>query len=316
MTIIQDSDIRGLGLQPADFIDMVRHCFVHKPECQLPPKISLHPKGDDFINTMPCLLPPGEGRFCVKVVSRAEGRTPSLRSDAMLFDTATGELLAVVDTDYITAMRTGAVAALAVATLRSSQAHTVALMGLGNTGRATMACLAALPDNLCSDVRLLRYKDQAEQFAEHFAHLKNVHFSIVDSVADLFDGADIIVSCITSADGLFAPDASVFKPGVLVVPVHTRGFQNCDTVFDRVVCDDVGHVRGFRYFDQFPNLTELGDIVRGDKPGRHSDSDRIIDYNIGLGLHDAYICSRVYDTVCGRQHSDAPLLHAQGKFIV
>lgn len=316
MIIIQDNDIRSLGLQPDDFVRMVRHCFVHKPECQLPPKISLHPQGDDFINTMPCLLPAESGRFCVKVVSRGEGRTPALRSDAMLFDVKTGELLAVVDTDYITAMRTGAVAALAVQTLRKTDARTIALMGLGNTGRATMACLATVLGNDCHEVRLLRYKDQAEQFAERFSELKNVRFTIVDNARDLFDGADVIISCITHATDLFVTDTSVFKPGVLIVPVHTRGFQNCDTAFDKVVCDDVGHVSGFRYFSQFRNLTELGDIVRGDKPGRQTDTERIIDYNIGLGLHDAYICSKVYDTMTSRPHSETQLQHAEGKFIV
>jgi ornithine cyclodeaminase/alanine dehydrogenase-like protein (mu-crystallin family) len=144
MIVIQDKEIRSIGFKPSDFIDMVRHCFIHKPECQLPPKISLHPQGDDFINTMPCLLPVDENRFCVKVVSRVKGRVPALKSDSMLYDVKTGELLAVIDSDYITAMRTGAVAALAVDTLKSKDASTIALMGLGNTGRATMLCLSAL----------------------------------------------------------------------------------------------------------------------------------------------------------------------------
>lgn len=144
MIVIQDKEVRSLGLKPKDFIDAVRHCFVHKHECQLPPKISLHPKGDDFINTMPCLLPPETNRFGVKIVSRAKGRTPALKSDSMLFDVKTGELLAVIDCDYITTMRTGAVAALAVNTLKKSNVRKIAMMGLGNTGRATMMCLSSI----------------------------------------------------------------------------------------------------------------------------------------------------------------------------
>lgn len=144
MIVIQDKEIRALGLKPQDFVDYVRHCFVHKPECQLPPKISLHPKGDDFINTMPCLLPPDTNRFGVKVVSRAKGRTPALKSDSFLYDVNTGELLAVIDCDYITTMRTGAVAALAVNTLKKENTKKISLMGLGNTGRATMMCLSSV----------------------------------------------------------------------------------------------------------------------------------------------------------------------------
>ena len=318
MIVIQDREVRSLGLKPKDFIDSVRHCFVHKPECQLPPKISLHPKGDDFINTMPCLLPPETNRYGVKIVSRVKGRTPALKSDSMLYDVTTGELLAVIDCDYITTMRTGAVAALAVDTLKKNNVKKIALMGLGNTGRATMMCLSSLlpPPDGKYDVSLLKYKDQAEQFIEHFKNLDNFHFTIANDTKELFENADVIISCITQANGLFIDDVNVFKPGVLVVPVHTRGFQNCDTIFDKVVCDDIGHVKGFKYFNQFKNLTELGDILRGDKPGRQSEEERIIDYNIGLGLHDAYICSKVYDAVKAQPHENIELVHSTQKYII
>lgn len=316
MIVIQDKEIRTLGLRPSDFVDGVRYCFVHKQECQLPPKISLHPKGDDFINTMPCLLPLDTNRFGVKVVSRAKGRTPALKSDSFLYDVKSGELLAIIDCDYITTMRTGAVAALAVKTLKRENTKKISLMGLGNTGRATMMCLSAVLGGGKYDVCLLRYKDQAEQFIEHFQYLENIRFTIADNVEDLFDDADVIISCITQADGLFVEDTTVFKPGVLVVPVHTRGFQNCDTVFDKVVCDDVGHVKGFKYFSQFRNLCELGDVLRGVKHGRETEEERIIDYNIGLGLHDAYICSKVYDAVRAKPHEQIELDHSTQKYIV
>lgn len=166
------------------------------------------------------------------------------------------------------------------------------------------------------EVSLLRYKDQAEQFIEHFNNLDNFHFTIANDTKELFEDADVIISCITQANGLFIDDVNVFKPGVLVVPVHTRGFQNCDTIFNKVVCDDIGHVKGFKYFNQFKNLTELGDILREDKPGRQSENERIIDYNIGLGLHDAYICSKVYDAVKAKTHENIELVHSTQKYII
>lgn len=318
MIVIQDEEVRSLGLKPADFISAVRHCFVHKPECQLPPKMSVHPKNDDFITTMPCLLPTDTSRFGVKVVSRAKGRVPALKSDTFLYDVESGGLLAVVDSDYVTTMRTGAVAALAVETLKKSTVRKIALMGLGNTARATMMCLSSIlpPPEDKYEVSLLRYKDQTDLFIEAFDSLNDFHFTIADNVTDLFGDADVIISCITQADGLIAGDVGIFKPGVLVVPVHTRGFQNCDPVFDKVVCDDVGHVRGFKHFNEFKNLAELGDILRGDMPGRTCDEERIVDYNIGLGLHDAYICSLVYDAVASRPHENIGLVHNSHKYII
>lgn len=314
MICIQDKDIRRLGLTPSDFINGVKYCFMHKPEAQLPAKISVHPQGLDFFTSMPCLLPPEIGRFNVKVVSRIDGRVPSLRSDSMLFDSKTGELLAVIDTDFITTMRTGAVAALAIHTFRKSDAKTFAFLGLGNTARATMLCLSTILNGADAEIKLLRYKNQAELFAERFKDLHNIKFTIVDNITDLFSGSDVIVSCVTEERGTFCPDTAIFKPGVLIVPVHTRGFQNCDTTFDKVFCDDVAHVSGFKYFSQFKSLAEIGQVLRGEAAGRTTDDERIISYNIGLGLHDAYFCNLVYDRTNG-----APALtlcHDTRKYII
>lgn len=314
MICIQDKDIRGLNLTPADFIDGVRYCFTHKPEAQLPAKISVHPQGLDFFTSMPCLLPPEIGRFNVKVVSRIDGRVPSLRSDSMLFDSKTGELLAVIDTDFITTMRTGAVASLAIHTFKKSDASTFAFVGLGNTARATMLCLGTLLQGTKAEVKLLRYKNQAELFIERFKYFSNITFSIVDTIDALFSDSDVIVSCVTEERSIFHDDDKIFKPGVLIVPVHTRGFQNCDTTFDKVFCDDVAHVSGFKYFSQFRSLTEIGEVLRGEKDGRTSDSERIISYNIGLGLHDAYFCNLVYDKIKGLP--EIAMIHDKEKYII
>ena len=88
-----------------------------------------------------------------------------------------------------------------------------------------------------------------------------------------------------------------FKPGVLVVPVHTRGFQNCDLFFDQVFADDVAHVEGFKYFNQFKQFDEFARILLKQNPGRTSDQERILAYNIGIALHDIYFASQVYDKV-------------------
>ena len=295
MKHITNEDIVNLNLSPEQCVEWVRDAFILKSECQLPAKMSVHPTGNDFFTTMPCLLPSEYRRFGAKIVSRIVGRVPALKSDMMLFDSQSGELLAIVDCDWITAMRTGAVATLAIKTLRQSQASEYAFIGLGSTARATLTCLL----NSCTDehlnIRLFRYKDQAERIIEEYGHYKNASFSIVDTTTELVKGADVVVSCITDASGLLVEDESLFKPGVLVVPVHTRGFQNCDTTFDKVFADDTDHVKGFKYFSEFREFHQLEEVLKGDVTGRANDSERILSYNIGLGLHDVLYASRIYD---------------------
>ena len=36
-------------------------------------------------------------------------------------------------------------------------------------------------------------------------------------------------------------------------------------------------------------------MIKGEVKGRESDSERILSYNIGLGLHDVLYASRIYD---------------------
>ena len=142
-------------------------------------------------------------------------------------------------------------------------------------------------------IRLKRYKDQAEKTIDRYKHIPNVTFEISETMEELVSDADVIVSCITDADGLLVDNVDLFKPGVLVVPVHTRGFQNCDTIFDKVFADDEGHVKGFKFFNEFRKFGELGKVLSGQIPGRETDDERILSYNIGLGLHDIYFANKI-----------------------
>ena len=297
MIFVSDNDIQNLNISPATCVEWVKEAFLIKKDCQLPTKVHVHPQGDDFITTMPCLLPPAYNTFGVKVVSRIAGRTPSLMSNLTLYDAKSGEITALMDSNWITNMRTGAVAALSIKTLRKHDAAKYAFMGLGQIAKATMKCLAEITADETLHIRLLRYKDQAEKFRECFSNYPNLKFEIVDNINSLVKDADVVVSAITSADGLIVSDPSLFAPGTLLVPVHTRGFQNCDTVFDAVFGDDYDHIKGFKHFNQFKSFTEIADALSGFHPGRMSDMERIISYNYGIALHDVFYANKIYNNI-------------------
>lgn len=303
MKIISQQQIRSLNISPALCVEWVKESFALKERAQLPAKISLHPQGNDFFNTMPCLLPEPYNCFGVKIVHRIKGATPTLGGDILLYNSQNGELLAMLDADWITTMRTGAVATLAMQTLRKNNTQTYGFIGLGNTGRATMLCLLESEPDELHHILLLRYKDQAEQFIERFKNYPNASFSICNDIKELVPQSDVIVSCITEAQGLLCDNDSLYKKGCLVVPVHTRGFQNCDLCFDKVFADDTAHVCGFKYFNQFRQFAELQDVIEGKKPGRDSDEDRILSYNIGLGLHDVLFASKIYEILGATAHN-------------
>lgn len=293
MKVIGNDEILALNIPPEVCVKWVKEAFLLKDRCQLPPKISLHPQGNDFINTMPCILPPEYHTFGCKIVTRIKGQHPALNSEMVMFDTLSGKMTALVNTDWITAMRTGAVAALAINTLCRPAASIYSFVGLGTIGHATLDCLLATNRDREMTVRLKRYKNHAEKTMLRYSNFSNVRFETVDTMDALVRDADVVVSCITDADGLLVEDTNLFKPGVLVVPVHTRGFQNCDLVFDKVFADDEGHVRGFKYFSQFRQFDEITKVLSGEIAGRENDDERILSYNIGLGLHDVFFADKI-----------------------
>ncbi|MCM1022116.1 MAG: ornithine cyclodeaminase [Muribaculum sp.] len=294
---ITTQQIGNLNLSWNECIQWVHDDFLFKAESQLPAKVSVHPQGRDFITTMPCLLPQHIGRFGVKIVSRISGNHPPLKSDILLYDSASGQLLALVDADRITTLRTAAVATLAIESLQRNSASVYAFVGLGNTGLATLDCLISrIGNNHSIEIRLKQYKDHAEKTAAAMsARYPQVKFSTFATMESMVEGADVVVSCITDAESMMIDSPERFAPGALLVPVHTRGFQNCDTVFDQIVADDTAHVSSFRYFNEFRRFCEFSDVLSGKVTARTSDADRIIAYNIGLGLHDVYFASQIYN---------------------
>ena len=265
-----------------------------------------------------CFLKSGGGEltryFGIKEVHRIEGAVPSLGSDMMLYNANTGELIALVDCDWITTMRTGAVAAVSAKALRKEDAKSYGFVGLGNTARATLLCALEAEPERHFHVKLLRYKDQAEQFIERFARFDNVCFETVDDINEMARSVDVFFSCITSANGLLVEDERNFRPGVTVIPVHMRGLQNCDTTFDRVFGDDTNHVKSFKYFNQYKDYNEIGEVLAGRDPGRRSDEQRIIDYNYGLALHDVVYASLIYERVAGMNIPSIDIIKETDKF--
>lgn len=297
--IIQQEQITSLNISPAECVKWVEEGFRMKDQAQMPPKPSVHPQGEDFMTTMPCLLPEQkeQKRFGIKVVNRIEGQNPALSSMIYLYDAKTGHLLAIMDGDWITAMRTGAVATLAARLFQKEGTNTYSMIGLGNIARATALCLIADNKNRKIKIRLMRYKDQAERFVDRFKDAGNVTFEIIDTKEEFLSEADVVISCVTVATDLLFPDEALFRKGITVIPVHVRGFQNCDLFFDKVFGDDTGQIRNWKYFSKFRQYDELHHVLLGQNPGRENQDERILSYNYGLALHDIVYASRIYDMI-------------------
>lgn len=293
MRYISNGEIEKLGISSNDMLEWAGDMIKYKSECVLPAKISMKQEGHIFYNVMPCILPK-QKLAGVKLVNRYPMRDPSLKSNLMLYDLDSGDIKAVMDADFITKWRTAAVAVHSLKLFAKSDYKTVAFIGLGEIGKATLKVFFDTIDRDMT-IRIFNYKNRADEIiGEYYVNNQkhNIKWEKYDDYLQMVKGCDVIVSSITYAEKDFA-DESVYEKGCLLIPVHTLGFQGCDLTFDKIFGDDKGHIEGFKYFDRFKSFAEVADVVNGKCSGRENDEERIIAYNIGIALHDIYYAGKI-----------------------
>ncbi len=295
MIKITTEQIVSLKITSQEMIEWVNETIKNKKSMLLPEKISIKmDEGKIFYNVMPCVVET-EGVAGVKVVTRYPNRTPVLDSKLSLYDLKTGYLKAIIDADFITTWRTAAVAIHSINLLAVHEFKIISFVGLGTIGKATLKMfLDTIDKKRKVEIRILNYKNIGESIVKQYEGDTNVTWKLFDNYIDMAKDSDIIVSAVTFAEEDFA-DESVYKKGVLLVPIHTRGFQNCDKTFDKIFGDDYNHIQGFKYFAHFKNFHEISDVINGICVGRENNEERIIAYNIGIALHDIVFAQKIME---------------------
>ncbi len=298
MKLVSHEMIRKLHIPAQDCYKWIDYAMKQRDIFVNPHKTRIPLEGSNYFNVMPCVIPT-DNRMGLKVVTRSDKRREqgklNLDSKIMLYSYDTCELLAVMDANYITTMRTAAVAVHSMLNLVQNYS-VIAMLGLGNIGTSIGDILFELLQNKDITIKIYKYKDQAERFAKRYEQYTNLHFVICDSYSDLMEDSDVIISSVTYASEDFAP-ASIYKPGCTVIPVHMRGFMDCDLHFDHVITSDLESIQSFKYFGQFKKLSLLNDVIYEPDKVRNNEDERIIVYNLGLALHDILYASKIYDAL-------------------
>src|SRR5215210_1816430 len=134
------------AIDPAEAIERVRDGFVEYAgnEWQMPPKVYLDASPNGDFRAMPAK---GAGLAILKWVTSFPGNPqaglPVVMGVICVSSAVDGEPLALVDVRAVTALRTGAVAAVAAQELAREDARTVGIIGCGLHGTWAARCLAA-----------------------------------------------------------------------------------------------------------------------------------------------------------------------------
>ena len=302
MKIIDFKQIRQIAQKqsPKQWMDWVDYTLRHKDDFIMPPKPRMSQSNGDYYNVMPALFMQ-ENVAMVKMIGRHSIKRQEKRSimmgDLMLYEADTGILKAVMDAEYITTLRTGVVAAHSAFLFGRKNFSSIGLIGLGNIMTIcffTMLNVIKKQNVHKIHVKLYRHNEQEIRFIERFKEYDFVEYELCDNYYDVIKGSEIVISAVTQADTDFAED-EYYDEGITVIPICTKGFQNCDLFFDKVFTDEIEQIKGFKYFDKFHSVANVTDVLGRRKPGRLNDKERILIYNYGIAIHDLYFAKRFYE---------------------
>jgi len=247
----------------------------------------------------------------LKVISYLPGNhggdRDSHQGAVLLFDTATGGLLAMIDASSITAIRTAAVSGLATRLLAREDAGDLALLGSGVQASTHLEAMRAV--RKLRRVRVCSLSlPRAQAFARH--HEKTLGFSIeaVATAKEAVLGADLICTTTPSREPvLFGDwiDAGAHINAVGACFAAARELDTAAVVRSRLYVDrresalaEAGDfllpkTEGAIGDDHI--VGEIGEILAGRVPARRSPREITLFKSLGIAIEDLAAAHRIHE---------------------
>jgi ornithine cyclodeaminase len=227
---------------------------------------------------------------------------PRANAVIVLNDSETRMPIAIMEGGLISAMRTAVVQGIAARYLARPDANSVGLVGAGRIGSLILYVLRQwFPDLTTYRVFDLDQK-RGEAFASHMEKY-NVDVELTATFEKALAPADISIAATTAEQAYVPPDC--FKQGSLFMNVSLMDptFEMVQLA-DKIVVDDwiqcthsdrvLARMNKQGLLQRNDLHAELGEIVRGDKPGRQSEEERIFWNPFGLAIEDLAVATAMY----------------------
>jgi alanine dehydrogenase len=229
-----------------------------------------------------------------------------LRFLVPLYSAITGELLALIEADYMGQQRTGAASGVATKYLARKLAKVAAIIGTGGQGRTQLEAI--------HNVRMLdsvyvygRDAGRRNQFSEEMAEKLSLNVYAVESAAAAVSNAEIICTATTSpqpvlfgeelAKGVHInaiganhahkqelDEAAVAKSSLIFVDSLAQSQQEAGDLI----------VPFSKQPQKWASVRELSDLVAGKAPGRTNDAQITLFKSNGIAAWDLAVAEKVY----------------------
>jgi ornithine cyclodeaminase/alanine dehydrogenase-like protein (mu-crystallin family) len=305
MLLLTHDDIAGL-LAPEEIIEAMREALLEQSQglVQVPPRTTVDSSsGFGWLRTMPAILN-GSKVMGFKAMHSTPGVGVGYFVD--LYDLPSGELLAMMEADWLTAQRTAATAAIGVDVLARKTIRSVGVLGSGEQARS-MLIAASKVRHLAQINVFSPTPAHRRAFADAIGREQGLNIKPVDRPEQAVAGCDLLLSVFragkepaVSADwitpGMHICAASSVRPVARELEDDIWRKAAVVAVDDRAHAFESGDGRSAiasRAFDP-ERAVELWELVSGKQRGRSADSDITLFKSVGTALQDLAIANAIY----------------------
>jgi alanine dehydrogenase len=296
LLLLNAEDVRNLIDLPSLFDALERALRdLSAGKASAPPRTVARTPGG-FLGSMPGYLP---GTLEAKLVAVFPGNhergLPSHQALIALFDEETGMPLCLMDGTVITAVRTGATAAVAARALARGGARSLAILGAGVQGRSHLDAFPHL-----FDLDEIRVTSRDPRHAETLAG-SHPEARAVASFEEAVRGADLVCCCTDAEEPVLshrwlAPGAHVSSVGVGAEIDEATVRASSIFVEWRGAAENPPPTGSAELQGLDPStIAEIGEVLAGSHQGRRSDDELTLYKSTGHAVEDAAAARQVFD---------------------
>lgn len=225
----------------------------------------------------------------------------SINALVVLHDSDNGLPLAIIDGNWVTAVRTAGLSAVAAKWLAKPDASIAAFIGCGVQAHSHLRAFAEM-----FPLKEIRAFSRGNAGRDAFCRIakKMGYTAIASSTAqDALHGADLVITSVMISPQL-TPflDAKWLKPGAFTTMVDLAAPWHADSMsaFDRIVIDDLEQESKMQQPLVDPSIVsgDLTNLVNGDILARCSNDERAAFVFRGLALGDLAVAALAYQRAC------------------
>jgi ornithine cyclodeaminase len=231
---------------------------------------------------------------------------PQILATVMLFSADTGKMIAAMDGNYITAIRTACVSAMATRALANPEGGVLGVLGAGVQARAHIRALTQIRE--ISEIRVYDiFEASARQLQQSLQNEIGVKIDVVQSAREAVRNADLLVTVTTAKEPIVKADW--LKPGMHINAVGShrpdlREIDGATLAAAKIVvdsreaimaeCGDILLAIQEKAITAASIHAEIGEVLAGKKAGR-TRADEITLYKaVGIAIQDVATAHLVY----------------------